>query len=113
MPMTLHPVHTGVLALIDRNFQGFGKELFTDAGKYVVHFGNNPTEAAEQAANTVEAAHPDKPRPQITPLARVRTDVAVIPTQTGNQLVSCPPQPPTPFFHQKIPTGACTARKNR
>ena len=32
----------GVLALIDRNFQGFGKELFTDAGKYVVHFGERP-----------------------------------------------------------------------
>ena len=38
----------GVLALIDRNFQGFGKELFTDAGKYVIHFGSKPTEAAEQ-----------------------------------------------------------------
>ena len=32
----------GVLALIDRNFQGFGKELFTDAGKYVIHFGETP-----------------------------------------------------------------------
>ena len=38
----------GVLALIDRNFQGFGKELFTDAGKYVIHFGSKPSEAAEQ-----------------------------------------------------------------
>ena len=38
----------GVLALIDRNFQGFGKELFTDAGKYVIHFGQDPQEAAEQ-----------------------------------------------------------------
>lgn len=38
----------GVLALIDRNFQGFGKELFTDAGKYVIHFGQAPQEAAEQ-----------------------------------------------------------------
>lgn len=38
----------GVLALIDRNFQGFGKELFTDAGKYVIHFGSPPAEAAEQ-----------------------------------------------------------------
>ncbi|KAK9826339.1 hypothetical protein WJX74_010281 [Apatococcus lobatus] len=83
---TLTDERGGVLALIDRNFQGFGKELFTDAGKYVVHFGNKPQEAAEQVANTVEAAHPDRPRPQITPLARMRTDVAVIPTQTGNQL---------------------------
>ncbi len=87
----------GVLALIDRNFQGFGKcvrrpgmpvnctdcmissplgsqsiymllrlraalnykgvhitvftlsrELFTDAGKYVIHFGSAPAEAAQQ-----------------------------------------------------------------
>ena len=38
----------GVLALIDRNFQGFGKELFTDAGKYVIHFGDKPEDAAEQ-----------------------------------------------------------------
>ncbi len=37
-----------MLALIDRNFQGFGKELFTDAGKYVIHFGQAPQEAAEQ-----------------------------------------------------------------
>ena len=37
-----------MLALIDRNFQGFGKELFTDAGKYVIHFGQAPEEAAEQ-----------------------------------------------------------------
>ena len=41
-------LHAGVLALIDRNFQGFGKELFTDAGKYVIHFGQAPQEAAEQ-----------------------------------------------------------------
>ena len=41
-------LYAGVLALIDRNFQGFGKELFTDAGKYVIHFGQAPQEAAEQ-----------------------------------------------------------------
>ncbi|BDA48458.1 Altered inheritance rate of mitochondria protein 25 [Coccomyxa sp. Obi] len=76
----------GVLALIDRNFQGFGKELFTDAGKYVIHFGSKPAEAAEQAANTIAAAHPDKPPPKVTALARLRTDVQVVPTQTGNQL---------------------------
>jgi hypothetical protein len=42
-------VRPGTLALIDRNFQGFGKELFTDAGKYVIHFGMPPDTAAEQA----------------------------------------------------------------
>ncbi len=43
-----------------------------------------------QAANTVQAAHPDKPRPDVTALAKIRTDVAVIPTATGNQLVRAP-----------------------
>ncbi|KAK9808529.1 hypothetical protein WJX73_005262 [Symbiochloris irregularis] len=81
----------GVMALIDRNFQGFAKEIFTDAGKYVIHFGESSQEAAENVANTVQAAHPDKPRPPVTALARMRTDVAVIPTQTGNQLVVATP----------------------
>lgn len=40
-----------------------------------------------QAANTIAAAHPDKPRPPVTALAKLRTDVQVVPTQTGNQLV--------------------------
>ena len=77
-----------MLALIDRNFQGFGKELFTDAGKYVIHFGNEPQDAAEQAAKTIAAAHPDKPAPPVTALAKLRTGVTVVPTQTGSQLVS-------------------------
>ncbi|GLC40982.1 hypothetical protein PLESTB_000960200 [Pleodorina starrii] len=29
----------GTLALVDRNFSGFAREIFTDAGKYVIHFG--------------------------------------------------------------------------
>lgn len=37
------------LALIDRNFQGFGKELFTDAGKYAIHFGSTPVAEAAGA----------------------------------------------------------------
>lgn len=40
-----------------------------------------------QAANTVQAAHPDKPRPDVTALAKIRTGVAIIPTSSGNQLV--------------------------
>ena len=39
-----------VLALLDRNFQGFGKELFTDAGKYVVHFGEKPAQVGLSGA---------------------------------------------------------------
>eukprot|EP00967_Tisochrysis_lutea_P084440 scaffold118019_cov19-Tisochrysis_lutea.AAC.1 len=33
----------GTLALIDRNFQGFGRELFTDAGKYVLFYDSSGT----------------------------------------------------------------------
>ena len=79
------------LALIDRNFQGFGKELFTDAGKYVIHFGDRPEEAAEQAANIVKAAHPDKPAPPVTAVAKYRNpDMHVIATSTADQLVNLP-----------------------
>lgn len=79
---------TGPMALIDRNFQGFGKELFTDAGKYVIHFGDQPMEAATQATKTIQAAHPDKPAPPVTAVAKYRNpDMQVIATSTAEQLV--------------------------
>jgi len=84
--------HGGTLALIDRNFLGFGRELFTDAGKYVVHFGMPPDTAAEQATVSrhalvaQQAAKDGKALPEVTALAKLRTDAAVIPTQNGNQL---------------------------
>ena len=81
----------GTLALIDRNFSGFGKELFTDAGRYAVHFGGSATEAAHRLRTSIQAAHPDRPSPPITALAKLRTDAAVIPTQTGDQLVVARP----------------------
>ena len=78
----------GPMALIDRNFQGFGKELFTDAGKYVIHFGDKPTEAASQATKTIQAAHPDKPAPPVTAVAKYRNpDMQIIATSTADQLV--------------------------
>eukprot|EP00197_Chlamydomonas_leiostraca_P013131 CAMPEP_0202872482 /NCGR_PEP_ID=MMETSP1391-20130828/21300_1 /ASSEMBLY_ACC=CAM_ASM_000867 /TAXON_ID=1034604 /ORGANISM="Chlamydomonas leiostraca, Strain SAG 11-49" /LENGTH=518 /DNA_ID=CAMNT_0049553531 /DNA_START=71 /DNA_END=1624 /DNA_ORIENTATION=+ len=47
----------GTLALIDRNFQGLGKEIFTDAGKYVIHFGAPTTHAtAEEAQAALEGS---------------------------------------------------------
>lgn len=77
------------MALIDRNFQGFGKELFTDAGKYVLHFGDKPMEAASQASKTIQAAHPDKPAPPVTAVAKYRNpDMQIIATSTADQLVS-------------------------
>ena len=78
----------GPMALIDRNFQGFGKELFTDAGKYVIHFGDKPMEAASQATKTIQAAHPDKPAPPVTAVAKYRNpDMQIIATSTADQLV--------------------------
>ncbi|GFR43289.1 hypothetical protein Agub_g4354, partial [Astrephomene gubernaculifera] len=138
------------LALVDRNFQGFAKEIFTDAGKYVVHFGGNQlqqqqqqqaeqqpqqpqlqqvaggtgaaaaphqpeqqqqqqeaapgagpaapaagaaaaaTPAATPAAATPAAGSPGAP-PSVTPMAVARTDVPVISTSGGNQLVVARP----------------------
>ena len=81
---------SGTLALIDRNFQGFGKEIFTDAGKYVIHFGESPIQAAETATKTLKARTNDPNLRAVTPMAKLRTGVKVIPSVTGNQLVlSC------------------------
>lgn len=57
------------------------------AGKYVVHFGSPALEAAQQVRTAVAAAHPDREPPPVTALAKVRTDAAVVPTSTGNQLL--------------------------
>jgi hypothetical protein len=69
-----------------RNFLGFAKEIFTDAGKYVVHFGYAPTTAAAMAEKTL-AIRSGQADVHVTPLAQLRTEVAVIPSVTGNQLV--------------------------
>lgn len=79
--------YVGTLALIDRNFQGFGKELFTDAGKYVIHFGQKPDDAAKQVTETLQSRTKDPSLPPVTPIAQMRTDVEVIPSYSGNQLV--------------------------
>jgi uncharacterized protein YxjI len=44
------------LALIDRNFIGLGKELFTDAGRYAVHYGTDARTAGDEAARVVVSA---------------------------------------------------------
>eukprot|EP00879_Flechtneria_rotunda_P017867 GHRR01018727.1.p1 GENE.GHRR01018727.1~~GHRR01018727.1.p1 ORF type:complete len:463 (+),score=113.14 GHRR01018727.1:109-1497(+) len=75
------------LALVDRNFLGFAKEIFTDAGKYVVHFGYSPQTAADMTSRTLQIRS-GQSDVAVTPVAQARTDVAVIPTVTGNQLVS-------------------------
>ena len=44
-----------------------------------------------QVVNTIEAAHPDKPRPalppKVTEMAKLRNDIMVVPRQTGDALV--------------------------
>ena len=73
----LRDANGGVLALIDRNFQGFGKELFTDAGKYVIHFGETSQKVsnkfldnrqASQLMWQVQLADPVKPEFMISRL---------------------------------------------
>jgi hypothetical protein len=75
-----------------RNFLGFAKEIFTDAGKYVVHFGYQPDTAAAMAEKTL-AIRSGQADVRVTPLAQLRTEVAVIPSVTGNQLVVSQPLP--------------------
>lgn len=58
------------------------------AGKYVVHFGSRADDAARQLQTAIAAQHPDRPPPPVTSLARLRTDVQVIPASSGNQLVA-------------------------
>jgi uncharacterized protein YxjI len=97
------------LALIDRNFQGFAKELFTDAGKYVVHFGLGADESAEVATRTlrersgrrdfgavqplqITGASPSSSATATTAATTPPTDaVAVIPQVTGGQLAVARP----------------------
>jgi hypothetical protein len=42
------------MAFIDRKFRGFGREIFTDTGQYLIHFGPRPPEDA--TGNTQSSA---------------------------------------------------------
>ena len=44
------------LAMIDRNWSSFGVELFTDAGKYVLHFGRKTEEGQEEERRALAGA---------------------------------------------------------
>ena len=87
-----------------RNFVGFGKELFTDAGQYCIHFGYPAAEAAALQQRTLEARTgkqdlhvPEVSAESSTTSTRTTSssrssssgkEIAVIHTYTGNQLVS-------------------------
>lgn len=74
------------LALIDRNFSGFGKEIFTDAGKYAIHFGETPQQASQFIQRSLDNAYPDQTLE--APQAGLGPDTkAVIPCTSGNQLL--------------------------
>ena len=73
-------------ALIDRNWQSFGRELFTDAGRYAIHYGDASREAAvESASRVIAAAHPNLPPARTRALvpADAPPDAALVPTSTG------------------------------
>lgn len=74
------------LALIDRNFSGFGKELFTDAGRYAIHFGESAQQASRFIQRSLDKAYPEQSllAPQATPGPQTK---AVIPCTSGNQLM--------------------------
>ncbi|KAJ3818820.1 Scramblase-domain-containing protein [Lentinula raphanica] len=39
---SIQDAHARELAFISRNFRGFGREIFTDTGRYLLHFGLRP-----------------------------------------------------------------------
>ena len=77
-------------ALIDRNFTGFGRELFTDAGRYAIHFGDpTPFHALAAATRVIAAAHPEaakQGRANAVAPADVTPTTALVPTSTGEVL---------------------------
>ncbi|GAB2228493.1 hypothetical protein Droror1_Dr00022614 [Drosera rotundifolia] len=57
----LKDIEDNVLAQIDRDWRGFGFELFTDAGQYVIRFGNSgskPISAYTAAIPDLEVVRP-------------------------------------------------------
>ncbi|CAK7328861.1 unnamed protein product [Dovyalis caffra] len=51
---TLKDIDGNVLAQIDRDWRGFGFEIFTDAGQYVIRFGSSDPNAKTGSATVVQ-----------------------------------------------------------
>lgn len=51
---TLKDINGKVLAQIDRDWRGFGFEIFTDAGQYVIRFGSSDTGSKSGPASLIE-----------------------------------------------------------
>lgn len=58
---TLKDIDGQVLAQIDRDWRGFGFEIFTDAGQYVIRFGNAGSYANISPAGVVEELEVARP----------------------------------------------------
>lgn len=97
----------GTLALIDRNFSGFGIELFTDAGRYVIHFGGRSGGELGVAGGSDSIGHGGhgaipQGSPQlshwsnrnsstrVTGMAKTRTNVAIADEEDHNIAVARP-----------------------
>lgn len=55
---TLKDINGEVLAEIDRNWRGFGFELFTDAGQYVIRFGTADPSYPDGESQELQVNHP-------------------------------------------------------
>ncbi|KAG5558997.1 hypothetical protein RHGRI_008811 [Rhododendron griersonianum] len=55
---TLKDIDGQVLAQIDRDWRGFGFEIFTDAGQYVIRFGRVDASANNGDVEELEVARP-------------------------------------------------------
>lgn len=58
---TLKDIDGQVLAQVDRDWRGFGFEIFTDAGQYVIRFGNADSYANISPAGVVEELEVARP----------------------------------------------------
>ena len=75
------------LALIDRNFSGFAKEIFSDAGRYCIHFGQAPDDSARFVQRSIEAHTNGDTSKEELRAPVVTSNNAVIPFSSGEQLV--------------------------
>ncbi|KAH0978643.1 hypothetical protein GBA52_005820 [Prunus armeniaca] len=58
---TLKDIDGEVLAQIDRDWRGFGFEIFTDAGQYVIRFGSSDPSSKTRAASLIEELEVRRP----------------------------------------------------
>ncbi|KAL5769914.1 hypothetical protein ACOSP7_014068 [Xanthoceras sorbifolium] len=58
---TLKGINGEVLAQIDRDWRGFGFEIFTDAGQYVIRFGNTDPSSKSGPARMIQELEVTRP----------------------------------------------------